>query len=243
MKSKSGSRGSNSPPPCDIPYTTGHATAKLTRPSFTIWQLRTTYLSTIKDGIGDRLININNSVLNTPGFRAAGWSSAPTNPSTQSATANIKRTYSPPIPTTKAVSPYYRLDVNGDGDDALGTGPGDGDEGEDEEGGMVTGKSTADITGRRNAGRGGKKTRRKDRQQEPQLRQGEAEEDDSSDLSDESDDDGDPAQRLVSLIWFKSSFLLPAEALSRSSSRKCRSGYGLGRRQFALRTVKMVPRL
>lgn len=71
-----------------------------------------------------------------------------------------------------------------------------GDEGDDEEGGMVTGKSTADITGRRNQGRGAKKTRRKDRPHDPQ-RQGEADEDDSSDLSDESEDDGDAAQRSV----------------------------------------------
>ncbi|RJE20887.1 hypothetical protein PHISCL_06783 [Aspergillus sclerotialis] len=177
--------------------------ALLHNEDFTIWQLRTSYLSTIKDGIGERLININNSVLNTPGFRAAGWSSASTNPGTQSATANIKRTYSPPIPTTKAVSPeYYRLDsvrdVNGAMDDAQ---PGGLDDGDDEEGGMVTGKSTADITGRRNNTRATKKSRRKDRQQD-QQRQGEADEDDSSELSDESDDDGDLAHRAAQQISF-----------------------------------------
>ena len=141
----------------------------------------------IKDGVGDRLINVNNAVLNSPGFRGAGWSSGYTN--NQNAAASIKRTYSPPIPTTNAVSSeYYRI-ANRAGDTF-------GDDGEDEEGGMVTGKGTSDMVGPRHHGRGGKKARRKDRQQqEQQKQQGDAEEDDSSDLSDESDDDGDMTQR------------------------------------------------
>lgn len=117
--------------------------------------------------------------------------------------------------------------------------PGGLDEGDDEEGGMVTGKSTADITGRRNNARGTKKSRRKDRQQD-QQRQGEADEDDSSELSDESDDDGDLAQRLV----FHSAFseLLFSHftgLLSRSVSQKCRYGLELDPRQYALVIVMM----
>lgn len=156
----------------------------------------------IKDGIGDRLINVNNSVLNTPGFRGAGWSSGYTN--SQNVAASIKRTYSPPIPTTAAVSSeYYRL-ANGSADDSRGFNPGFGDEGEDEEGGMVTGKSTSDVFGMRYHARGGKRARRRDRHQQDQ-RQGDAEDDDSSDLSDESDDDGDLTQRFVAESSFLSS--------------------------------------
>lgn len=162
--------------------------------SFTIWQLRTSYLSTIKDGIGDRLINVNNSVLNTPGFRAAGWSSASTNPSAQSAASHIKRTYSPPIPTTAAVSSeYYNIGARHE-NDSQRFGVGDG--ADDEEGGMVTGKSHAGVTGRRHQARTGKRAHRRDRQQQEQQKQ-DVDDDDSSDLSDESDDDGESAQRSV----------------------------------------------
>ncbi|KAJ5175873.1 uncharacterized protein N7482_001750 [Penicillium canariense] len=163
---------------------------------FTIWQLRSTYLSTIKDGIGDRLINVNNSVLNTPGFRAAGWSSASTS------NAQIKRTHSPPIPTTAAVSSeYYRLavrDANAARVEVQGLGLEDG---EDDEGGMVTGKSHVDGAGRRHHGRTGKKKGRRDRHQEAQ-RQAEVEDDDSSDLSDDSDEDGDSMHSTVDQIKF-----------------------------------------
>ncbi|KAJ5604479.1 hypothetical protein N7510_009633 [Penicillium lagena] len=167
---------------------------------FTIWQLRSSYLSTIKDGIGDRLINVNNSVLNTPGFRAAGWSSASANPNIQSA-SSLKRTYSPPIPTTAAVSSeYYRLatrDANGARDDVLGL-----DDGEDEEGGMVTGKSNMDVIGRRHHGRGTKKKGRRERHQQETQRPTEPEDEDSSDLSDDSDDDENNVHRAVDAIKF-----------------------------------------
>ncbi|KAB8278505.1 hypothetical protein BDV30DRAFT_222681 [Aspergillus minisclerotigenes] len=167
---------------------------------FTIWQLRTSYLSTIKDGIGDRLINVNNSVLNTPGFRAAGWSSASTNPSAQSVAAHIRRTYSPPIPTTAAVtSEYYQLGVSRDANEAQRFGL--GEDGEEDEGGMVTGKSSTEVIGRRPHGRAGKRTHRKERQQNDSYKQRDAEEDDSSDLSDESDDDVD-SQRASQQIKF-----------------------------------------
>ncbi|KAL1966102.1 hypothetical protein VTN77DRAFT_4850 [Rasamsonia byssochlamydoides] len=155
---------------------------------FTIWQLRTSYLSAIKDGIGDRLINVNNSVLNTPGFRAAGWFPLSINPAVQDSAAQIKRTYSPPIPTTATVaSEYYRLARYGNAEEREGDGLGIG---EDDEGGMVTGGGGSTHTlGTRNHGRGARRNRRRERQQNDQ-RYGEGEDEDSSDLSDESDEDG-----------------------------------------------------
>ncbi|EAW14076.1 Sin1 family protein [Aspergillus clavatus NRRL 1] len=169
---------------------------------FTIWQVRTSYLSTIKDGVGERLINVNHSVLNTPGFRAAGWSSSSTNPSSQAAAVQAKRAASPPIPTTAAVaSEYYRVGASRDANTLRRSRF--GDEGEDEEGGMVTGKGSTDVLGRRPHGRGGKRTRRRDRQQNEQQKQRDAEDDDSSDLSDESDDDGDSTRRASQIQFSK----------------------------------------
>lgn len=107
----------------------------------------------------------------------------------------MKRTHSPPIPTTAAVSSeYYRLavrDANAARNELQGLGFEDG---EDDEGGMVTGKSHVEITGRRHHGRTGKKKSRRDRHQEIQ-RQAEEDDDDSSDLSDDSDEDADNMQR------------------------------------------------
>jgi hypothetical protein len=166
------------------------------RHSFTIWQLRTSYLSSIKDGIGDRLINVNNSVLNAPEFRAAGWPTTSTGLSAQEMAAQTKRTYSPPIPTTATVSSeYYRHGRHGNGDG--GAGLGIAEEPDEDEGGMVTGGGGSTTTfGARLPLRGAKKIRRRERQQSESQRPGEAEEEDSSDLSDESDDDGD-GQRFV----------------------------------------------
>ncbi|KAJ5112662.1 hypothetical protein N7532_000707 [Penicillium argentinense] len=167
---------------------------------FAIWQLRSSYLSTIKDGIGDRLINVNNSVLNTPGFRAAGWSAVVTN---GTSAASIKRTYSPPIPTTAAVSSeYYRLavrDANAARDELQGLGL---EEGEDDEGGMVTGKSNMDYTGRRLHARGGKKKGRRERHQPEPQQPVVPEDDDSSDLSDDSDEEAENMDRSADQIKF-----------------------------------------
>ncbi|EGC46622.1 stress-activated map kinase-interacting protein [Histoplasma capsulatum var. duboisii H88] len=174
---------------------------------FTIWQLRTSYLSAIRDGVGDRLININSSILNTPSFRAAGWSSAP-----GANASHIKRTYSPPIPTATAVtSEYFQVsarqnkgfgDINGGSDghnDAAGPAGlefGMVDDGEEEEGGMVTGPkgSVNTITQRQPKRAAGRKGRRKERldvrrSHYQQHRLGEVEDNDSSDLSDESDEE------------------------------------------------------
>ncbi|KAI0200765.1 SIN1-domain-containing protein [Astrocystis sublimbata] len=62
------------------------------------YQLRTSYLTEVADGVGERLITIDDSVLNTAPFKAAGWRFDP---------AHIKRTHSPPIPTAVA-SEYFQ---------------------------------------------------------------------------------------------------------------------------------------
>ena len=154
--------------------------------SFVIWYLRNSYLSNIKDGVGERLITLNPAILNTPGFRAAGWSAS---------SSEIKRTYSPPIPTALA-SEYFNAPRPGRQTPASF--------GEDEEeGGMVTGGGSNDTVG---PGPGPMIRRRRRKEQ--------AEEDDSSDLSDESDDDMEAGQRAAQSIKFAK---MPARNRSESS--------------------------
>ncbi|EHA52704.1 hypothetical protein MGG_12955 [Pyricularia oryzae 70-15] len=62
------------------------------------YQLRTAYLNEINDGVGERLITLNEGFLSSAPFKAAGWRSNP---------AHIKRTHSPPIPTAVA-SEYFQ---------------------------------------------------------------------------------------------------------------------------------------
>ncbi|KAJ4298249.1 Component of a membrane-bound complex containing the Tor2p kinase [Kalmusia sp. IMI 367209] len=140
---------------------------------FVLYQLRTAYLSTIKDGVGERLINVNSAVLNNPAFRAAGW--VPN-------AADIKRTYSPPIPTA-ITSEYFQAPRS------AGLKPPEGFE-DEEEGGMVTGGGGSNDTV-------GPTLNAKRRRRREQL-----EEDDSSDLSDESDEEDD-AQRPANQIKFQ----------------------------------------
>lgn len=84
------------------------------------YQLRTSYLSEISDGVGERLITLNDKFLNTAPFKAAGWHSNP---------ALIKRTHSPPIPTAIA-SEYFQAAPRSVGLTL---------EDDPEEGGMLTG--------------------------------------------------------------------------------------------------------
>lgn len=137
-----------------------------------MYQLRTAYLSSIKDGVGERLINVDSSVLNNAAFRAAGW--VPN-------AADIKRTYSPPIPTA-ITSEYFQAPRS------AGLKAPEGFSDNEEEGGMVTGGGSNDTVGPQLTA---KRRRRKE-----QL-----EEDDSSDLSDESDEEDD-AQRPANQIKF-----------------------------------------
>ncbi|KAI9678967.1 MAG: hypothetical protein M1829_001952 [Trizodia sp. TS-e1964] len=138
---------------------------------FVIYQLRSAYLSTIKDGVGERLININHGVLNTPGFRSAGWLPNP---------ADHKRTYSPPIPTAIA-SEYFQVPPRS----ASFAPPGFNDE--EDEGGMVTGKGSEETVGPNP----NLKLRRRKEQMDDE---------ESSDLSDDSEDEGEgnarPAQQI-----------------------------------------------
>lgn len=134
--------------------------------SFLIWQLRTSYLTHIKDGIGERLINVDPSIVNDPNFRAAGWSAN---------VADIKRTYSPPIPTAIS-SDYFAAPPRSAGFAPAGFND------EEEEGGMVTGRGSTDTVGP------GPNLRRRRRREQH-------DEDDSSDLSDESEDDIEGSRR------------------------------------------------
>lgn len=60
--------------------------------------MRTSYLNDIADGVGERLFTLNEGLLNSAPFKAAGWRPDP---------ALIKRTHSPPIPTAVA-SEYFQ---------------------------------------------------------------------------------------------------------------------------------------
>lgn len=136
---------------------------------FATWYLRTSYLTNVKDGIAERLINVNSSILNTPGFRAAGWSADP-----------VQRTYSPPIPTSVNTEYFYNGAelqlVNSQGD-------------EEDEGGLVTGRTSNDTIG---PGFNARRRRKKEH----------VEDDDSSDLTDESEDEAEGAQRAAQQIRF-----------------------------------------
>lgn len=124
--------------------------------------MRSNYLNTIADGVGERLITINDAFLNSAGFKAAGWKSNP---------ATLKRTHSPPIPTA-ITSEYFQAPPRSAGLASNGL------DDEVEEGGMVTGGGAGDTVG---PGIATKRRRRREQM----------EEEDSSDLSDESDDEGD----------------------------------------------------
>ncbi|KAL7788286.1 stress activated mitogen activated protein kinase interacting protein [Trichoderma ceciliae] len=62
------------------------------------YQLRTGYLNEIADGVGERLITVNDSSINTVPFKSAGW---------RPNSSHVKRTHSPPIPTAIA-SEYFQ---------------------------------------------------------------------------------------------------------------------------------------
>jgi hypothetical protein len=135
--------------------------AILTSNRFVIYQLRTSYLSSIRDGVGERLINVNASVLNNPSFRACGW---------QPNASDIRRTYSPPIPTAVTAPQYFQPPQTSSG--LYGNGEGMDDEG----GGLVTGGASNDTVGPSMG------VRRRRRKAPPVM-------DDSSDLSEDSDDE------------------------------------------------------
>lgn len=97
--------------------------------SLLIWQLRTSYLTHIKDGVGERLINLDPSaILSNPSLRAAGYG----------ADIDSYRTYSPPIPTATTVAAEYfagpKMGINRVGTD-------------EHDGGMVTGRGSTETVG------------------------------------------------------------------------------------------------
>lgn len=132
-------------------------------------------------------------MLNTPGFRAAGWVPTSANATTTQENGSlIKRTYSPPIPTTANVSSeYYRFARHVELND--GDGLSIGEDGDEDEGGMVTGGGGGSTYtfGAKHHGKSARKNRRRERPNQIAQRPGEGEDDDSSDLSDESDDEGE----------------------------------------------------
>lgn len=140
----------------------------------------------IKDNVGERLITLNSSVLNTPGFRAAGWAGP------AAFASSLKRAHSPPIPVATAIASEYFKPSGVDAGDAEGRRGGFSDE---EEGGMITGvrddtNTIAHLRTRTSPGKRGRRRRDLNNQQgRIQHKHGEGEED-SSDLSDDSDDDG-----------------------------------------------------
>jgi hypothetical protein len=179
------------------------------------YQLRTGYLNDIADGVGERLITLNEAFLNTAPFKAAGWRPNP---------SLIKRTHSPPIPTAVA-SEYFqaprtrRLTLEDDAD------------AEAEDGGMLAGGG-GDTVG---PGLATKRRRRREQM----------EEDDSSDLTDESDDDTDQQRAAQQIKFAKmpvrnrsgSSPIQSASARQPSSLSSPRRGVRRGS-QSALETVK-----
>ncbi|CAK7274615.1 Component of a membrane-bound complex containing the Tor2p kinase [Sporothrix epigloea] len=159
------------------------------------YQLRTAYLSEVADGVGERLITLNESIVHSAPFKAAGWRANP---------GLIKRTHSPPIPTAVA-SEYFRaprtlgftLDEGDESGGVLGGGGGGGIAGTRKTGGTVTGAGSGAGNGGVN-GSGIVPAAAKRRRRREQLE----EEDDSSDLSDESDEDGSTDQRAAQQIKF-----------------------------------------
>lgn len=141
--------------------------------------------------MGERLIHVDSSILNDPSFRAAGW--APN-------VADIKRTYSPPIPTAIS-SDYFAAPPRSAGFAPAGFND------EEEEGGMVTGRGSTDTVGP------GPNLRRRRRREQH-------DEDDSSDLSDESEDDVEGTRRAAQQIKFAK---MPVR--TRSGSSPIRSSY------------------
>ncbi|POS86855.1 hypothetical protein EPUL_002480 [Erysiphe pulchra] len=126
------------------------------------YQLRTNYLETISDGVGERLININSACFNNAGFRAAGW---------RQIAANKLRTHSPPIPTAIA-SEYFQAPPKLRDQNSVSLDLRIHDKKLDESG---TGTNVDET---------GVATKRKSRQEQ-------IEEEDSSDMSDESDDESE----------------------------------------------------
>ena len=136
--------------------------------SFIIWNLRTSYLTHIKDGVGERLITLDPALVNDPAIRAAGYGS----------NVELYRTYSPPIPVATAVSEeYFNRPIKDAGPDNFGL-----EHPDNEDGDLKRSGSRHAIGLDRHA----RRHRRREYQKE----------DDSSDLSDESDEETETTHRF-----------------------------------------------
>src|SRR5690554_1226860 len=148
--------------------------------SFIIYRIRSRYLQSMKDGVGERLITLNPTALNVPAFKNAGWG----------ATQDIKRTYSPPIPS--GTTGEYFANTNVGKTLVEETTPRLGIQAVDD-GALLGSRFSAGSED------GGGRTPRADGGMRNRAMQ-HREEDDSSDMSDDSDDDDQnmdrPSQKL-----------------------------------------------
>ncbi|KAI5779101.1 stress-activated map kinase interacting protein 1-domain-containing protein [Geopyxis carbonaria] len=141
---------------------------------FIIHRIRSRYLSSMRDGVGERLITLNPGALNLPAYRNAGWGLP----------QDIKRTYSPPIPTGE-----YFASTNTNGGVAL----------EEVAVGREVGREVERERERE------KEVEREKEKEERQRRREREEEDDSSDLSEDSEgeeEDAQSAEKQIDKIRF-----------------------------------------
>ncbi|KAF3915281.1 hypothetical protein AA313_de0201204 [Arthrobotrys entomopaga] len=135
---------------------------------YALHQVRTRYLASLKDGVGERLINLNQNVFNVPGYKIAGWPRP-------SETENYnRRAYSPPIPAGGSTDYFAALPRSA----ALERPKLDDDDFDDDT--KTIGKGLA-------GGGSHGSLRNFHRQSDQQRSLSQAEDDDSSDLTDESD--------------------------------------------------------
>ncbi|KAK6341247.1 hypothetical protein TWF696_008333 [Orbilia brochopaga] len=142
---------------------------------YALHQVRTRYLASMKDGIGERLINLNQNVFNVPGYKIAGWPRP-------SETENYnRRAYSPPIPAGGSTDYFAGLPRSA----ALDRSKLEEDELEDDSKTIGRGATVGSHGSLRNF----------HRQSDHNRSLSQAEDEDSSDLTDESDLDDDTVGR------------------------------------------------
>lgn len=133
----------------------------------------------MRDGVGERLISVNPASINIPAYKNAGWGAA----------AEIRRTYSPPIPSGTGAGYFTGAPSRsvGLGDGALPTAiiterRNDDDQADDDN---LVGLASHFSNGSTDMATDKSEVRRRRRRE----RQAHREDDDSSDMSDDSDDD------------------------------------------------------
>lgn len=213
----------------------------------TTWQLRTHYLATIRDGVGDRLLNVNSSLLNSHTYRAAGWGDV-----TSANANNIRRAYSPPIPTAALASGYFQAinrsnvrDDDGSVQRPSGMQLGIPEDDEDNASDLMAGgrRSPSIVDFRRRHGLDQKHGRRT-RGQRSETPLG-ARQDDSSDLSDDSDDSERYGARLESDMSSRTLCFTDILVVlcSSSSLRRCLCGLVLVHPLSGAQTAALAPKL